>query len=517
VSAANVQLESKRGTRRELRADALGAGVVILLAVTVVQRAIGFSRGVMFCRWLSPESLGEWEMAYSFLMLASPLAVLGVPGSFGRYAEHYRQRGHLRTFLRRAAAWTAVCTAAALVLVEIGSTPLSNVVFGSSEYGGVMRTVGVCLVAVIFYHTLSSVLTALRLYRLVSIMQFAQSMMFAGLSLALLCRRAEMLSVLYGFSIACLLAAAGGLAWTWPALRVLDNSKERLPHGDFWSRLLRFAFFVWATNLLTQVFAMIDRYMLVHYSNLSPAEALDQVGHYHASRIVPLLMVSLAELLTGMIMPQVSHEWEAGRRREVSTRLNLAIKLTLVGMFAFGTCVLAAGPLLFNVILQGRYQLGLAVLPWAVAGCVWYGLYLIAQNYLWCAEKNWLQTVPLVLGLAANVAFNLLLLPAYGLYGCAMAAAAGAAVCLFSVLLLNRRHGMAVDAGVWRVALAPLALGLGVWPAIIGCGLIAIVSLRSQVIFNAAERAELKAFVGELLAKVRPFLRRKPAVGNQVV
>ena len=56
-----------------LRTDTLAASVVILLLATVVQRSVGFGRGVLFCRWLSPETLGEWEMAYSFLLLADLL------------------------------------------------------------------------------------------------------------------------------------------------------------------------------------------------------------------------------------------------------------------------------------------------------------------------------------------------------------------------------------------------------------------------------------------------------------
>jgi O-antigen/teichoic acid export membrane protein len=74
--------------RRGVQADTLAVSVVILLLATVVQRSVGFGRSVFFCRWLTPEALGEWEMVYSFLMLAAPLAVLGVPGSIGRNAEH---------------------------------------------------------------------------------------------------------------------------------------------------------------------------------------------------------------------------------------------------------------------------------------------------------------------------------------------------------------------------------------------------------------------------------------------
>ncbi len=63
--------------------ETLAQSVTLLLAITVVQRAIGFARGVLLCRWLDPDELGQWDLALGFLMLAAPVAVLGLPGSFG--------------------------------------------------------------------------------------------------------------------------------------------------------------------------------------------------------------------------------------------------------------------------------------------------------------------------------------------------------------------------------------------------------------------------------------------------
>jgi peptidoglycan biosynthesis protein MviN/MurJ (putative lipid II flippase) len=139
---------------------------------------------------------------------------------------------------------------------------------------------------------------------------------------------------------------------------------------------------------------------------------------------------------------------------------------------------------------------------------VLYSLYLIAQNYLWCAEKNWLQAAPLVLGLTTNIALNVALLPTYGLYGCVISSACGACLCLATVLLLNRRHGMAVDRGVWLLTLAPLALGLGAWPAVLACVTVSALSISSNLLFTAAERHELKHFAIELASKSLPRLRR---------
>jgi O-antigen/teichoic acid export membrane protein len=493
--------------RRSLQTDTLAASVVLLLAATVVQRAIGFGRGVLFCRWMSPAALGEWEMAYNFLLLAAPLAVLGVPGSFGRYAEQFRQRGHLRTFLVRTAAWTIGCTAAAVALMHVFSAPLSSAVFGHDRYANLMQNIALCLATIVLHHTLTAVLTALRLARVVTAMNFAQSLLFAVLSLALVWRHPDMTSIVYAYAVACLAASLGALAWSWPAFREIDRPAETLPHSQFWNKLLRFAFFVWVTNVLTHLFAVVDRYMLVHCAGMSPEEALEQIGYYHTSRIVPLLLVSISDLLAGLVMPHLSHDWEQGNRARVSQRLNMAVKLTSCGMIACGACVLVAEPLLFDVVLQGRYNAGRAVLPWALAGCVWYSVYVVAQCYLWCAEKTRWTVAPLVLALGANIVLNLFLLPAYGLYGAVLSTGAATCLCLLSALEISRWHGMHVDRGTWLLSLAPVALGLGLWPTIVASLAITALAVRGNSIFTIVERRDLTEFVLTGMHRVAPLWR----------
>ena len=43
-------------TPAPLRTDTLADSVLILLALAVVQRLVGFVRAVLFCRWLTPTS-----------------------------------------------------------------------------------------------------------------------------------------------------------------------------------------------------------------------------------------------------------------------------------------------------------------------------------------------------------------------------------------------------------------------------------------------------------------------------
>ncbi|MAT71432.1 MAG: hypothetical protein CMJ58_18140 [Planctomycetaceae bacterium] len=485
---------------------------MILLVVTVLQRSVGFGRGILFCRWLPQEALGQWEMAYSFLLLAAPLAVLGVPGSFGRYAEYYRQRGHLRTFLNRAMIWTAACGAIAAVAVAAVPRPFSLFIFGDDSGVQLVRGMSLCLAAIIFHHTLTSLLTALRLYRVVSAMNMAQSMLFAVISLALLWRAPRVEWIVSAYGIASLLSGLGALAWAWPGLRGIEPAVESLPQREFWPRLLRFAFFLWVSNLLAHLFGIVDRYMLLHWSGMEPSVALEQVGNYHSSRIVPLLLVSVADLLSGLIMPHLSHDWEAGRRDLVSQRMGLAIKLAAASMLAFGICVLVGGPFLFDEILQGRYGAGLAILPWTLAGCVWYAVLTISQNYLWCAERARQSTFPLATGLVVNTVLNAILVPTWGLKG-AVVATALATLCGLAVgLLLNRVHGMTVDRRLWIAAIAPGALALGAWPALAALALLLVPLPGGSVLLTSDEWTSLTNLAQSALAKLRSRLPRRPAV-----
>ncbi len=109
---------------------------------------------MLFCRWLDAEQLGLWDMAFSFLMLAAPLAVLAIPGAFGRYLEHYRQRGQLHAFLRRTALACGVLALAAFAGVLATRRWFSLLVFGSADQTDVVAVAAGSLMAVIAFNFL---------------------------------------------------------------------------------------------------------------------------------------------------------------------------------------------------------------------------------------------------------------------------------------------------------------------------------------------------------------------------
>jgi O-antigen/teichoic acid export membrane protein len=484
----------------------LAASVAILLLAAVVQRSIGFGRGVLFCRWLSPDELGTWELANSFLLLAAPVVVLGLPGSFGRYLERFRQRGQLRTFLRRASIWTATLTAAAVALVVIAAPRFSELIFGRSDEQTLVILLAVSLAAVILHHFLEALFAALRKFSIMSAMHFCQSMLFAVLSLGLLWFwRFAAESIVIGYGMACLASACGALAWKGRALADEAAPDGGVAHREFWPPLLRFAVWVWLTNLLCHLFGVIDRYMLLHWSGLENEDALALVGQYHASRIVPLLFLSVADLLAGIVLPYLSHDWEAGERGRVSDRLNLVIKMTSLVMMAGGVVVLWAAPLLFHVAFEGRYDAGLAVLPWTLTYCVWYSLLHVAKNYIWCAERAKWSAVPLAAGLVINFAFNVVLIPIWGLQGAVVSTTVATGSALGVLLWINRLAGMRLEPGMIWLTLAPAVLCGGAWCASAAVVALAVVIPFSKTLITQEERNSLVELARAQADKLRGF------------
>jgi polysaccharide transporter, PST family len=475
-----------------LRTDSLAASVVVLVVLSIVQRLIGFARQILVCRWLEPNQLGEWDICFKFLMLGAPLAVFGVPGSFGRYLEYYRHRGHLKTFLRRTA---AVCTVlACLSTLVMGAVRgwMSELIFATPDKTDMVLLLAVSLLALVAYNFFTDVLTALRMVRVTSVVQFVSGLLFAIFSVVLLLGwRRDSAAIVVAYAGSCAVALAAALVWFRGQWRSMPDSIATLPHGQLWSKLAPFAIWLWTVNLLYNLVGVVDRYMMMHFAPTD--DPLTLVGHYHSSQIVPMLMVSMCGLIGGIIMPHLSHDWESGQNELVGTKLNLTIKLLGLALFLGSVLTLFGGPLLFNVAFHGKYDGGLEILPWTLTYCIWMALIPLAQMYLWCVERPTLASMALAGSLVVNVVLCFFLLPRFGLHGVVWATAAANLFALVCIYQFNRWLGLRLDRGVWLVTLAPLALGAGPWLSAVVLGAAVVGILFTNQILSRHEKELLGA------------------------
>jgi O-antigen/teichoic acid export membrane protein len=472
-----------------VRSDTLADGILILLTFTIVQRSVGFVRSVLFCRWLEPEQLGEWDMAFGFLMLAAPLSVLALSSSFRRYVEHYRQQGLLRRFLGRTTAVYFLLGGASVAFILLARPWISTVVFGSPDRVELVTLMALTLAAIIAHHYFLDLFGALRSARLLAAIQMANGLLFALVGIVLLTVwRCDATSVVIAFGVACAACAMMGtvaVRRAWPALS--DNADSRQPLS-VWKKILPFVGWVSLANLMGAMFDVVDRYMIIHFSTFSPSEALAQVGLYHSCRVVPLLLVSVVAMAASIITPHLAHDWEAGRRDRVNMHMQMLLKLFGFGLTAACVCIIHGAPFLFGVAFQGKFNGAMEILPWTLAYCCWFALFALLQNYVWCCEKAYTATVALVIGVALNVCLNMLLLPRMGLFGAVLATASANIVALGILFCFCGQLGLKLERSTWVAVALPVSVCLGPWPATLVLAAIVLEAVTGTFLLNSEEK-----------------------------
>jgi PST family polysaccharide transporter len=500
--------------RTRLVSDTLATGVLFALVLTVGQRVIGFVRGVLFCRYMTDQELGQWSMVWSFLMLLAPLAMLGLPGCFGKYSEYFRRRGQLKTFIWRVGAVSFSTTLLFAATILMFPEWFSQLFFRDASQIIVVQSLAVALVAVAISNFAISLMESLRQVRVVTFMRFVTGMAFAVIGTGLLIvwkNNVSAVTLAYG---ACCLLGTIPAFYLWSKFRgqaddgrLIDaatdtceatevnakrnaGSVEALTQLTMWQRIAPFAFWLWVSNLLHNLFEVSDRYMLIHWSDTTAEVAQAMVGQYHSGRVIPLLMVSVAAMLAGVLLPYMSAAWEAGKKSDAVRQLNWTYKLVGISFTAGGLLVLMTAPIFFDWILQGRYNDGRSVLPLTLVYCVWFSLYTVGQDYLWVAEKGKLATLAIGVGLVANIVLNVVLIPWLGLSGAVIATTSGNFLVISLILWLNHRNGCPTDLGIWLISMLPLLLLLSPWAGCLALAAMIGMAHRTTWIFSGEEKQQ---------------------------
>jgi O-antigen/teichoic acid export membrane protein len=448
-------------------------------------------------------------MVFSFLMLLAPLAVLGLPGSFSRFVEHYRIKGQLETFVRRVAKLSVALTLLLMTLILIFPGVFSRVVFRDGQHVGVTQCMAITLVAVVGLNFLQSLMEAMRQFRIVTLMRFTAGIMFAVVGTGLMLVWNDMTTAAtIGFAISCVFGSAPAI-WFFCRYRgAIRDYGQRLSHSQMWQRVAPFAIWLWFANVLQNMFEMSDRYMLVHWSTATAAQALEFVGQYHSGRVIPLLLLGVAVVLEGMLLPYMTATWEENRRDDARKQLNWTIKSIAIGFTLSAVGVILVAPLLFNWVLEGRYGDGLAVLPMTLVYCIWLSLSTVGQSYIWVAEKGRLMMFISTIALVSNLVLNALLIPTAGLWGAVFATTVACLILMTLILAVNRLLGCPTDKGVWITAALPLALLLPIPIMLTVAVVILYVGIRSQLIFTNDEKKRLRTETGKIIEKVRQSMHR---------
>ena len=370
------------------------------------------------------------------------------------------------------------------------------------------------VILVVAFNFSASLLEALRQVRLVTVMRFINGLAFAGFALGLLLvwdHGTEAVTI--GFAASCLIAILPAVWYFWKNWSLVDASRLPLAPKTMWTRIAPFAAWLWVINLVSNLYEVADRNMLLHLAPVSPTDAQGMVGQYHSGRIIPLVLVGLAAMLSGILMAYMTASWERGERKQVSQQLRWTLKLVGLGFTGIGVCVLIVSPLLFDVVLQGKFNDGLSVLPLTLVYCIWYSLVTVGQDYLWCREKGKWACLAVVVGLVLNVTLNLFLIPKYGLGGAVWATAVSNLGALITLFWMNSYFGWRPDRGIYLTAVLPLVL---LFPLNLTIALLLVFvwgGMKYRWLFNEDECCELKQIANAGCRRLGlPYLATEPLV-----
>lgn len=504
-SAATAPSESIRKL-----GDTFATGVMVMLLLNLVQRLVGLLRGLGFCHFLSDVELGQWALVNSFLIIGVPIAVLGLPGSFGRFVETFRSRNQLGDYFCRVLVASLCGLTIACTTILIFPQQFSWLLFREATTYGLVVWCVVTLISVTVFSFVNELVAALREVRAVSLMQFTQSVVFGVVGLSILSVRPSWSMLLPSFTIACVLATIPGLIVLLGSYRGEFRRAprtEKIDGRELWARIIPYAVALWVMNLLSNLFEVSDRYMLLHL--IPGAEQVGQalVGQYHCGRILPNLLTSIALMLGGVLLPYISADWEAGQPQRIAARLRQVMQSVSIGFTLLAIAGMSVAPLLFHYGFHDRYQQAEAILPISMTQAIWVSLFSVAQSYLLCIERGKRLAALMVIGLLLNLLLNWWLIQHLGLFGAVLATSIANLLTLLLLLWQMSRHGCSLGWGTWALCLTPLCVAAG--PVVATISLLIIVAIvgRTSWLLSPDDRQQIDSAILPKLERLGIRLR----------
>lgn len=497
-----------RGHRNTM-ADTFAKSIFLIGFLMVLQRGIGFLRSFYVCGALPSEEVGQWDLAFNFFVIAAPLAVLGIPGSFGRYLARFELGGQDSRLLRQTLPVCLLLALAASWLVWWFDATVARYFFGSPDQAAGVRLLAIGLPAVVFFNFSTSWFSGKRLNRFVFRIQFAQTVFFALLCVVgFALYEASAASVIVAYVLSCLIGLLLAVSY-WIV--------ERGPQRQFddqtlpikvWNKILPFAVWVWVGNALTNLFAMCDRILLVNFFPDTDQDVQFLIGQYHTACLFPLLLTTVGSMAASTGMPYLSRDWESGNTDSVRRHMNAMLKAMGLLCLACSVAILLLAPVMFGVIWKDKFAVGESLLPITLCSCSLAAVAIVAQNYFWCIEKTWIGSGLLLVGLLVNFGVGFLLIASRGITGVAASTLVAHAIVLAAVLMLCVWQSLKLDAGVYVICLSLLAIGLGQWVAVTMLVAVLIVAWRTPLLIDTETKQLLATKLRQIHVRSSHFAER---------
>jgi len=395
----------------------------------VANQALAVILVPIYANVLGIENFGILALVNTTLSLATMTVTLALPQAFFRsyLMEHEDPLGRQRV-LSTTLALRLLTSFGGLILLLLIAFPLTRLLFGEVSQLPTMLAIG----PIVFCDTLNlvplSFLRAERQPALYAALSFSRAVLGTVMIIIFVVGfRLGVFGVVLGALVSAVVVAAAGFALLGRAgrLRVaLDRRLARHMLG-FSLPLVPAAIGAWTLNLS-------DRYLVGAFQGHAA------VGVYSAGYTIGLVINALAvapfSLAWGASFWQLS---KSPRAAEIFARV-MAGFVVAAAFLALVLSALSTDGL--RLLFRPEFAAGRFVVPFSAFAYVLYGVYTIGATGINVEGRT--RVLPLTMGAAAigNVGLNLVLIPAFGYMGAAVATVLSYAVLAISTTMLSQRY-----------------------------------------------------------------------------
>jgi O-antigen/teichoic acid export membrane protein len=405
----------------------------------------------LYTRYLTPSDYGKVETLIALTTVIGIVLRMGIHAAFFRFYFDSADPEHRRLVLRTSF-WFTMATATAGLLAGLAlSTPISDLLFGSSDDSELVMAAFVGLWAGMNYEQLTSLFRVEERSTAFVSASLANVLLTIGATLLLVVALDQgPIGVIVGNFTGTLLVYAVLLGYRREQLGLQFDRGLLREMNRFGIPLIPTALFLWVTNFS-------DRLFLVQLADTT------EVGLYSVGVRIASAMVLLLTAFR-LAWPAFAYSIEDEREARSTYAFVLTYLVLLTTWVATGLALLS--PWIVDLIADPDFAESSRVVGPLAFAAVAFGAYIVVVIGVGRARRTQFNWVVTGAAAAVNVALNLILIPSYGMMGAAVATVAAYATMfvgmawwaqrIYPVPYQWRRVGTAAAAGVALVVAGKL-------------------------------------------------------------
>ena len=433
--------------------DDIKKALLVVFMANILIKALTFTRSVIFARFLTPEELGLFSIAFAGYYLIAPIVMLGAPSVLIRYSYRYFTSGKLGSFYRTVGRMPLIITIGISLIFCLEAPLISRLTYGSITYSHLIIIAGITLLPLNIFSFLIYMFQGMQTFRIKVFLEAIYNIMFfvIGMVFVLRINRADSLLIsnllAYLFSIIIV-----GFLFRCFSKKTSLTQESSVDKKEIYNTLFHFGIWSVFAEISFNLLGFFDRWAL---NKMVSSEA---AGIYFVGMGFSNFLFLGVQLLNQVLMPKFSELRDSDQKNRLQFYLLLITKSSMIIFLVISILLIIFSKVLIPLIYGTNYKGIVFFINILFLASAYQLLYYFNNMYAMALEKSFHVFSSICTGALLNIVFNFLLIPHFGMKGAAMATAISFFVTASILSLVNYRKGLPCDIRYIFIFLLPVGL-----------------------------------------------------------